>query len=37
MNEIKSYINKFDKGTFVIDSNSCSLYYENLIKKNLKY
>ena len=37
LDEIKSYLNKFDKGNFVIDKNSCSLFYENLIKKNLKF
>ena len=36
MNEIKSYINQLTEGTFVIDSNSCSLFYENLIKKKFK-
>ena len=37
INQIKSYINQFTEGTFVIDSNSCSLFYENLITKNSKY
>ena len=36
LNEIKSYLNKFDEGNFVIDKNSCSLFYENLIKKKFK-
>ena len=36
LDEIKSYLNKFDKGNFVIDKNSCSLFYENLIKKKFK-
>ena len=36
MNKIKSYINQLTEGTFVIDSNSCSLFYENLISKKFK-
>ena len=36
LDEIKSYLNKFDKGNFVIDKNSCSLFYENLIKRKFK-
>ena len=36
LNEIRSYLNKFDKGNFVIDRNSCSLFYENLIKSKFK-
>ena len=36
LDEIKSYLNKFDKGNFIIDKNSCSLFYENLIKKKFK-
>ena len=36
IDEIKSYLNKFDKSNFVIDKNSCSLFYENLIKRNFK-
>ena len=36
LDEIKSYLNKFDKGNFIIDQNSCSLFYENLIKKKFK-
>ena len=35
-NEIKSNINKLTTGTFIIDSNSCSLFYENLIRKKFK-
>ena len=31
--EIKSYLNKLDKGIFVLDPNTCSLFYENLIQK----
>ena len=34
--EFKSYLNKLDKKTFVIDSNTCSLFYENLIQKKFK-
>ena len=36
LDEIKLYLNKFDKGNFIIDQNSCSLFYENLIKKKFK-
>ena len=36
LDEIKSYLNKFDKGNFIIDKNSCSLFYENLIKRKFK-
>ena len=36
INQIKSYINQFTEGTFVIDSNSCSLFYENLITRKFK-
>ena len=36
MNQIKSYINQFTGGTFVIDSSSCSLFYENFINKKFK-
>ena len=36
INEIGSYINQLTEGTFVIDANSCSLFYENLIKKRFK-
>ena len=36
LNEIKTFVNKFTKGTFVIDPNTCSIFYENLIKKRFK-
>ena len=36
IDEIESYLNKFDKSIFVIDKNSCSLFYENLIKRKFK-
>ena len=36
LEKIKSYLNKFDKGNFIIDKNSCSLFYENLIKRKFK-
>ena len=36
LDEIKSYLKRFDKGSFVIDKNSCSLFYENLIKRKFK-
>jgi len=36
LDEIKSYLNKLDDGNFVIDVNSCSLFYENLIKRKFK-
>ena len=36
LDEIESYLNKFDKGNFIIDKNSCSLFYENLIKRKFK-
>ena len=34
--EIVSYINQLTEGTFIIDGNSCSLFYENLISKKFK-
>ena len=36
LDEIKSHLNKLNKGNFVIDKNSCSLFYENLIKRKFK-
>ena len=36
LDKIKSYLNKFNKGNFIIDKNSCSLFYENLIKRKFK-
>ena len=36
LDEIELYLNKFDKGNFIIDKNSCSLFYENLIKRKFK-
>ena len=36
LHEIESCINKLKKGTFVIDSSSCSLFYENLINKKFR-
>ena len=36
LDEIKSYLKKFEKGNFIIDKNSCSLFYENLIKRKFK-
>ena len=34
--EIVPYINQLTEGTFIIDTNSCSLFYENLISKKFK-
>ena len=36
MSEIVPYINQLTEGTFIIDTNSCSLFYENLISKKFK-
>ena len=36
LDEIKSYLNKLNDGNFVIDVNSCSLFYENFIKRKFK-
>ena len=36
LNEIKSYIYSLSKGTFVIDTNSCSIFFEKIINKNFK-
>ena len=36
INKIKLIFRKLNKGTFIIDSNSCSVFYENLIKKKFK-
>ena len=36
LNEISSRLNKLPKGTFVIDASSCSIFYENLIRKKFK-
>ena len=36
LDEIKLYLNKLNKGNFIIDENSCSLFYENLIKRKFK-
>ena len=34
--EIVPYINQLTEGTFIIDTNTCSLFYENLISKKFK-
>ena len=36
INNIKLIFEKLNKGTFVIDENSCSIFYENLIKEKFK-
>ena len=36
INNIKLIFEKLNKGTFVIDKNSCSIFYENLIKEKFK-
>ena len=36
LNEVKSYIYSLSKGTFVIDTNSCSIFFEKIINKNFK-
>jgi Xaa-Pro aminopeptidase len=36
LNEINSSLNKLPKGTFIIDSTSCSIFFENLIRKKFK-
>ncbi len=36
LNNIKLIFEKLNKGTFVIDENSCSIFYENLIKEKFK-
>jgi len=36
INKIKLIFEKLNKGTFVIDENSCSIFYENLIKEKFK-
>ena len=36
LDKIKTYLNQFNKGNFIIDKNSCSLFYENLIKRKFK-
>ena len=35
-NKFKFFINKIKKGKILIDKKSCSLFYENLFKENLK-
>ena len=32
----EKFINKFKKGKIIIDSNSCSIFYENLLKKRFE-
>ena len=36
INNIKLIFEKLNKGTFVIDENSCSIFYENLIKEKFR-